>query len=234
MKATVKQLELIESQNIGCIRKWPSKRARIWFEGFIENATKQLNIDAIIVVGSAIRKVSHIADIDIIVIYSNIKPSFNKPPIDVDIRAYDRAMASKLLSKGHDLLGWAVRLGCIIFERNHYWTMLRSFWINHLKFPSANEAIERAAKANKLYLDLSAAGDIDAANEMYITMLTHLARAHLIKSGIFPASRPELVKQLREISEIDLSDKLTDALERRWKEQSINADIEGGSTDPTV
>lgn len=205
--------------NLGCVRKWPSKPARTWSEKFVESATKQPNIVAIILVGSASRKVSQTSDIDFIVIYSNEKPTFNRPPMDVDILAYDRKLISKLLSKGHDLLGWAVKLGCVVYERNHYWTKVRSRWGNRLKFPSIDEAKARATKAEQLYLDLSAVGDIDAANEMFITMLTHLARACLLEAGIFPASRPELVKQLQGISEQALASKLEDALQRRWNEQ---------------
>ncbi|MGA9820945.1 MAG: hypothetical protein WBQ36_05070 [Desulfobaccales bacterium] len=205
--------------NLECVRRWPSEQARTWSEGFIESSTKQPDIEAIILVGSASRTVSQTGDIDFIVIYSDERPTFNRPPMDVDILTYDRNSISKLLSEGHDLLGWAIRLGCIIYERNHYWTKLKSRWVNRLKFPSIDEARARASKAEQLFLDLSAVGDIDAANEMFITMLTHLARARLLEAGIFPASRPELVNQLQGISEQALAGKLEDALQRRWKEQ---------------
>ena len=220
MKASVQKIVGSgDLPNLECVRKWPSKQARTWSEGFVESATKHPNIEAIILVGSASRTVSQTGDIDFIVIYSNERPTFNRPPMDVDILAYDRKSISKLLSGGHDLLGWAIKLGCVVYERNHYWTKLRSRWVNRLKFPSIDEARARATKAKQLYLDLSAVGDIDAANEMFITMLTHLARARLLEAGIFPASRPELVKQLQGISEQALAGKLEDALQRRWKEQ---------------
>lgn len=223
MKVSVqKQANYKDHLNLECVRKWPSDRARSWCEKFIESASKQSNIDAIILVGSASRMVSQIADIDFIVIYSNEKPILNRPPMDVDIRSYARNTISKLLSKGHDLLGWAIKLGCIVYEKNHYWTKLRSRWLDRVKFPSVDEAKTRAAKAKELYLDLSSVGDVDAANELFITMLTHLARARLLEAGIFPASRPELVKQLREISQKGLASKLEDALDRRWKEEKAS------------
>ena len=206
----------IDSESLKCIRKWPSKRARYWSGEFIKNASKQANIKAVIVVGSAIRKVRHVADIDFIVIYDNNKPILNSPPIDVDIRAYDENQVQKLLSEGHDLLGWAIKLGCLVFERNNYWTKLRSQWINKLIFPSMEDARARANRAKKLYDELYGMGDKDAAEEQLITMLTHIARAHLIKAGIFPTSRPELPKQLREIGEEELAKELDEALERRF------------------
>lgn len=214
MKTSIQKLNITESPSLECVRKWPSKRARKWSEEFVWSAAKQSNIKAIIVLGSAIRNVSKIADIDFIIIYSNIKPKLNSPPIDVDIRAYDKSIVAKLLSEGHELLGWAVKLGCVVYERNRYWTNLRSNWVDRLKFPSMDDAMARAAKAENLYHDLSAMGDKDAANEQFITMLTHLARARLLGAGVFPTSRPELVRQLREISENELADKLAEALKQ--------------------
>lgn len=218
MKSPVQTLDSVEPPNLGCVRKWPSKAARQWSEEFVRTAPKQSNIDAIIAVGSAIRDVSEIADIDFIVVYRNPKPVFHKPPIDVDIRIYERTLVPKLLSKGHELLGWAVKMGRVVYERNQYWTKLRSRWLNRVPFPSLEEAKARAAKAEKLYREFSALGDQDAADEQFITMLTHLARARLIESGTFPASRPELEKQLLSIGEPELAQKLAKALTRRGKD----------------
>lgn len=218
MKVMVKKSDSAKSPNLECVRKWPSKTARKWSEEFVGAAPKQSNIDAIVAVGSAIRDVSEIADIDFVIIYSNINPAFSSPPIDVDIKAYDRTEVQKLLSKGHDLLGWAVKLGCVVYERNSYWTKLCSRWVNRLPLPSVEEAMARSARARKLYHDLSAVGDEDAADEQFITMLTHLARARLIEAGIFPTSRPELEKLLRKTGEQELAQELADALDRRGKD----------------
>lgn len=216
MKITVQKIDSDEGSRLKCVRKWPSKTAREWCESFVSEASSQSNIDAIVAVGSAIRDVSEIADIDLVVIYSHSKPNFNNLPIDVDIRVYERKKVQKLLSKGHDLLGWSIKLGCVVYERNLYWTKLRSHWINRLPLPSIEQAMARAARTKKLYLNLCAVGDKDAAAEQFVSMLTHLARARLIEAGVFPASRRELEEQLRSIGEKDLAEKLTDALNRRW------------------
>ena len=211
----MQQIDSSDSLNLKCVRKWPSKTAREWCESFVSMASRQSNIDVILAVGSAIRNVSEIADIDLIVIYSSSKPTFNNLPIDVDIRVYEREKVQELLSKGHDLLGWAIKFGCAVYERNFCWTKLRSCWINRLPLPSVEEAMTRAARTRKLYLDLSAVGDKDAAAEQFVSMLTHLARARLIEAGIFPTSRPELGEQLRTIGEEELAEKLADALSQR-------------------
>jgi hypothetical protein len=215
MKISSKKAEILRNYSLNCVRCWPSTRARLWSENFVEDIAKNTDVIALIVVGSATREVTNIADIDFIIIYCNKKPFIKNPPIDVDIRSYDHAMVQNMLSEGHDLLGWAIKMGCVVFERHHYWTKLRSRWINRLKFPSGQEARDRAAKAEKLYGELRAIGDDDAAAEQLMIRLSQLARACLIEAGVYPASRPELPQQLRAIGAHGLADELSEALERR-------------------
>ena len=63
-------------------------------------------------------------------------------------------------------------------------------------------------------------GDEDAAQEQYITMLTQIARACLIRSDTYPASRPELPDQLKSVGEHELASQLEKALQTRleWME----------------
>lgn len=210
--------------NLECIRQWPSTNARTWFRKFFNSVEEQLSIDAIVVVGSAARDVPQSADIDFILIFNTFKPNFYSPPIDVDIRAYKRTDVQKLLSKGHDLLGWAIRLGCAVFERDNYWKNLCEAWHNRLIMPSLEEINARVAKSEKLYHDLCNIGDKDAAEEQLITILTHMARASLIKSGVFPASRPELQDQLQEIGEQEIAQKLAAALEKHRKSRGMSSE----------
>jgi hypothetical protein len=56
-------------------------------------------------------------------------------------------------------------------------------------------------------------GDEDAANDMILAALTQLVRMELIDLGLFPASRPELAEQLRQIRPGDsLAKALDDAM----------------------
>ena len=52
--------------------------------------------------------------------------------------------------------------------------------------PSAKTADKRAKRAKQLFEDLKVIGDEDAAQEQYITMLTQIARAYLIRSDTYP------------------------------------------------
>ena len=75
---------------------------------------------------------------------------------------------------------------------------------------------ERARKAKRLYDDVVAIGDRDAAAELLVSMLTNLARAALSTAGVFPKSRPELAEQLRGIGNQALADWLAHALAHRY------------------
>ncbi len=167
------------------------------------------------------REVDYSSDIDLLYIYSGSKPIPKSPPIDVDIRAYQRMKLDALIADGHEMLGWAVRFGRIIHEKDNYWSRFRQKWKNRLPFPSEKEALARAQKAESFFNDIRSIGDEDAADEQFITMLTHLARAYLIRNNIYPASRPELPHQLTSIGENKISAQLSDALARRMRRNEI-------------
>jgi hypothetical protein len=49
-------------------------------------------------------------------------------------------------------------------------------------------------------------GYVCAAHEQALTYLTHIARAELLDKKVYPASRPELPKQLRMVGEHGIAD----------------------------
>ena len=77
------------------------------------------------------------------------------------------------------------------------------------------EANERAQQAERQRDGLAAAGDHDAAAELQLSALTHLARAALSGANVFPKSRPELAGQLRLIGKDALAARLEEALAHR-------------------
>ena len=80
---------------------------------------------------------------------------------------------------------------------------------------SADAAEERARRAEVYMRDLLEIGDGEAAREQELTLLTHQARARLIRNGVLPLSRPELAAQLDEIGDDELAGRLRRALEER-------------------
>ncbi len=195
--------------------KWPSVAAREWVEQLIQMACDRADIPAIVAFGSIVRDVSFSADVDMLFVYGSEKPSFATPPLDVDVKAYRKTDVESLIARGHELLCWSIRFGTVLHQKDRYWSDLQQTWARHLPLPSAAVAEERADRASRLLEDLGVIGDDDAVQEQTITMLTQFARARLIRADVFPASRPELPKQLRSIGESALASRLTDALEKR-------------------
>jgi hypothetical protein len=58
-------------------------------------------------------------------------------------------------------------------------------------------------------------------------LLTHRARAALLRAGVFPASRPELPAQLRQIRESTLAKDLEAALKDRWQRSQTPVPVGG-------
>ena len=146
-------------------------------------------IEAIVASGSAVRDVEYSDDLDLLIVYRTYHPSLPRPPIDVDLRHYERADVLRKLKDGHDYLSWTVRYGRALFERDAWWARLSVEWNDLLPLPSATEARERARRARRLYDEMPAIGDRDAAAELRTSMLTFLARAALSSAGVFPKSR---------------------------------------------
>ena len=198
------------------IDKWPSTRAKEWVENFVLRLCKQSDIWAIVIFGSVIRRnAKYSLDVDLLIIYENDRPSFANPPLDVDIRSYCRADIESLITEGHEVLGWTIRFGMVLYEKDQYWTTLCDKWKNHLPLPSARIADKRAERAKQLFEDIKVIGDEDAAEEQFIAMLTQMARACLIRSGIYPASRPELPEQLKSVGKHGLASQLEEVLQKR-------------------
>lgn len=197
------------------IDKWPSTHAKEWVETFVHRLCKQPDIWAIVIFGSVIRQnAKYSLDVDLLIIYENDRPSFANPPLDVDIRSYRREDIESLIQEGHEVLGWAIRFGKVLYEKDTYWTTLCDKWKDYLPLPSARIADKRAERARKLFEDIKVIGDEDAAEEQFIAMLTQMARACLIRSGIYPASRPELPEQLRSVGKYSLASQLEDVLQK--------------------
>jgi HEPN domain-containing protein len=112
-------------------------------------------------------------------------------------------------------LGWAIRFGRAIFDRNQFWANLRSRWSRQLPFPSPEVSVARALRFERVARELVSMGDFDAALEQIAGMLTHRARASLFRARVYPASRPELPTQLRKIKQQRLAESLECALKRR-------------------
>jgi len=202
-------------ERLRALPRWPSKQAKGWVEIFVEHVCQHPSSAAVVLLGSAVRPVNQVNDVDVLYIYQNERLRVPGRSIDVDLRSYSANDVESLLAAGNDLLGWALRFGYLICEKHLYWTSLREKWLERLPLPDPEIAAERARKADAVCRTLQEMGDIDAAQEMLLSKLTHEARARLLSRRIYPRSRPELPQQLEDIGEHDLALCLIQALIER-------------------
>jgi predicted nucleotidyltransferase len=196
------------------IRRWPGLKSKPWVENFLASAAKEKPIVAIIAIGSAIRPRGHRrSDLDLLVVYREEKPRL-RAPIEVDIRYFSIDSVDKQIAEGNEIAGWAIRFGLALYDPDGFWEALRAKWLDALPLPSAEEAMQRVSRSLKVARDIVRAGDESAASDLVLAAITQVARARLIRHGIYPASRPELPSQLRDIAEISLAELLDDALDK--------------------
>ena len=197
----------------GLTIRWPTEASRRWTENFLSSARDDPSISAVIAIGSAVRPNGVTADLDLVVICREPLNLSRSRPMEVDLRVYRTDEVDRLLAEGHDVLGWAIKFGQVLFQRSGFWDMTLSRWKNDLPWPSPDTPRVRAKNARRRFKSVLEIGDIDAALEQAISYLTHLAWAELLEAGIFPASRRELPSQLRAVDSHRLADSLDGLLD---------------------
>lgn len=188
------------------IRRWPTPRSKAWTLQFLNEATTNDNIIAVVAVGSAVRPAVPSVDLDLVVICREPSNLHVKPPLEIDLRAYRADQVQQKVARGNDLLVWAVKFGRVLFQRDGYWNAVSESWCDKLPLPPPAVAAQRANEALHRLTNVLELGDFDAAEEQALSYATHLARAELLKHNVYPASRPELPVQLRQIGSHEAAD----------------------------
>ena len=190
------------------VLRWPTERAQRWTCDFLSTAAASDGLLAVIAIGSAVRPNVASADLDLIVISADATPLHISHPMEIDLRVYSASTIDVQIANGNDLLGWAIKFGRVLFQRDSCWSRVIEAWKDRLPLPSASLARERAANAHERLTKVWESGDKDAIHEQAVSYLTHLARAELLERGVYPASRPELASQLRASNGIHTAEKL--------------------------
>lgn len=198
------------------ILRWPTSRSKAWTERFLDSARRDKNILAVIAVGSAIRPNVPSADLDLVVICGVPAKLTTKPPLEVDLRTYAADEVDTLIESGNDLIGWAVKYGRAIYQKDYYWDEVLKSWRHRLPFPSADLARRRANDAFRRFKNMLDLGDYEAAYEQALSYATHLAREALLRNKRYPTSRPELPTELRAVGCISLADCLDRLISRKY------------------
>ena len=142
------------------------------------------------------------SDVDLLVLSRGPRSALTAPT-EVDIRVYPVDGAEDRILAGQEVLAWAVKFGCPLHDPKGIWDAIQRRTADRLPLPSAESARNRAQKALAKAREMLVAGDETAAADLILASATQFVRERLILNGIFPASRPELPKQLRGVSAND-------------------------------
>ena len=203
------------------VRRWAGDSER-WLDAFLKTAAHDSSIISIVAIGSAVRERGHRrSDFDLLVVYQGQRPRL-EAPVEVDVRLVGVGLMDEQIAQGHEVLCWALKFGMVLFDRAGLWRNLQQSWGHRLPLPSAARAGERGRQALARARDMLEAEDISAADDLLLAALTQFVRERLIRNGVFPASRPELPDQLREISK---DDPLAGLLEDAMRDESSPRDL---------
>jgi predicted nucleotidyltransferase len=198
------------------VKRWPSLQAKRWATSKLNRLALQAGTAAIIGIGSAVRSAHRPgSDVDFLIVSDSETSADAGRPFDVDLRTFRTSEVDDKLRERDEFLGSALHFGRAIFERAGYWAGLGVKWRDQMLFPSPEPSITRALRCERFARELVSMGDLDAALEQVIGMLTHWGRAKLFSAHVYPASRPELPAQLRIIEECSLAASLELALHHR-------------------
>lgn len=199
--------------------RWPSAEAKAWVVDFAARARALHETRALVMIGSIVRPVDTVNDVDLVYIYDKEPISFRHHPLDVDIRAFSVSEFLKRFEERRDLIVWSLEFGHLIFERDAFWSQLRRTFKDRALLPSPKTALDRAERAKLRLAELEKLGDMDAAAEHLVSALTHRSWFHLLSAGLLPGSRAELSTQLRDIGQHELATKLEKAIQALRSDQ---------------
>jgi hypothetical protein len=206
--------------------RWPSEEAKAWVVDFATRACALQRTRALVMIGSIVRPIEIVNDVDLLYIYDDEPLSFRHHPLDVDIRAFRVSDVLKRFQEQQDLIIWSLEFGHLLYEHDGFWSMLRRRFKELPLLPSPRTALERAKRAERRLTELQADGDIDAAAEQLVSTLTHRSWFQLLLVGVLPASRAELSTQLRDIGQPELATELEQAIQALRFGQESNSSIQ--------
>lgn len=154
----------------------------------------------VVLVGSGARGVrNRRSDLDVLVLHDDDRRIRLRRPGDVHLQQDSRTRFLKRLEDGDDYPGWALRFGTPLRDPDGWWAEHAAAEVENPHWPDWRPKVEHARKRIGMAAELLEVGDVDAATEELLFAASHVARAVLLKQGVFPLSRPELPSQLEEV-----------------------------------
>ncbi len=211
----------MSDDRLAVVRHWIGGSRR-WLETFLTNVESQPSIVSVVVMGSVVRHQGHRrSDFDLLVLYRGKRPRLDAP-VEVDVRFSSVEQVDEHVSDGREILCWAVKFGTALYDPEGFWRRLQDSWRNRVPLPSAKEADDRGRQSLARAIEMLDSGDESAADDLILAAITQFIRKRLIDNSVFPASRPELPMQLREL---DPSDSLADLLDEAMHGTSAPSDL---------
>ena len=202
-------------EGLGCSERWHNIVPYIAYRLFRMNAMIEARavsaLDAlkcaglednatVILVGSFARGVTNQrSDIDILVLNSDGRRIRLKRPGDLHLQQDSRTRFLKRLEAGDDYPAWALRFGMPIRDPDGWWAQQAASETIAPHWPDWRPKVEHARKRTRMTSELLEVEDTDAASEELLFAASHIARATLLRNGVFPFSRPELPSQLKAV-----------------------------------
>jgi Nucleotidyltransferase domain len=175
----------------------------------LANSEMQISI---ILIGSVARGAQNPeSDLDLLVV-SNGSPRIERHPDRLHVQTFTAQQFTERLRSGDDFAGWCVRYGVPLVVNKLWFDIVNSS--DAALWPDWRRKIHHAARRLTIATALLKTGDLAAAREELLYAVSHTARAVLLRHGIFPLSRPEMIGQLREANQDRLS-KILEELSNR-------------------
>lgn len=154
----------------------------------------------VILVGSGARGARNWrSDIDVLVLHEDGHRIRLKRPGDIHLQQVSHTRFLERLEEGDDYPSWALRFGRPIRDPDGWWAKQAAAELENPHWPDWRPKVGQARKRIKIASELLEAGDTDAASEELLFAASHVARAVLLKRGVFPLSRPEMPSQLEPV-----------------------------------
>lgn len=159
-------------------------------EGLTDTAT-------VVLVGSVARGAMNTrSDIDVLVLHADSRRLRLKRPGDIHLQQDSRSRFLRRLQNGDDYPAWALRFGTPMHDPDGWWAEQATAEMRDPHWPDWRAKTQHASKRMKIASEMLDMGDIDAASEELLFAASHVARATLLRCGVFPLSRPEMPSQL--------------------------------------
>lgn len=167
-----------------------------------ELGSQEPNGAAVVLIGSAARgEGTERSDVDFLVVWPEERAVKVRPSADSHVHQETRGRFLKRLSQNEDFPAWALRYGVPIRDPDGWWSEQVRQEEQNPHWPDWRAKIVHGSKRLRMAAMALEDGDEAAAAEELLFAASHAARAVLLKSGVFPLSRPELPSQLEVVDD---------------------------------